>query len=97
MLFDWHVDQLHQACEGAALRGSRVISAEDILFLMRRDKVNKKQSHEIFLFFFKRYKSHLYHLNKLNRSSFFPSLSLSFFLNVSRSEESRKIIKISPV
>ncbi|XP_054606388.2 transcription initiation protein SPT3 homolog isoform X3 [Nothobranchius furzeri] len=29
---------LHQACEGAALRGSRVISAEDILFLMRRDK-----------------------------------------------------------
>lgn len=31
--------QLHQACEGATLRGSRVISAEDILFLMRRDKV----------------------------------------------------------
>lgn len=29
---------LHQACEGAALRGSRVISAEDIIFLMRRDK-----------------------------------------------------------
>ncbi|TNN62803.1 Transcription initiation protein SPT3 [Liparis tanakae] len=29
---------LHQACEGASLRGSRVISAEDILFLMRRDK-----------------------------------------------------------
>lgn len=31
--------KLHQACEGAVLRGSRVISAEDILFLMRRDKV----------------------------------------------------------
>ncbi|KAM6956239.1 transcription initiation protein SPT3 homolog [Aplochiton taeniatus] len=29
---------LQQACEGAVLRGSRVISAEDILFLMRRDK-----------------------------------------------------------
>lgn len=29
---------LHQACEGAAFRGSRVISAEDIIFLMRRDK-----------------------------------------------------------
>lgn len=38
---DWFIHQLHQACEGAALRGSRVISAEDILFLMRRDKVNK--------------------------------------------------------
>ncbi|GAA6231945.1 transcription initiation protein SPT3 homolog [Lates japonicus] len=32
------ITMLHQACEGAALRGSRVISAEDILFLMRRDK-----------------------------------------------------------
>uniref|UniRef100_A0A3Q2T997 SPT3 homolog, SAGA and STAGA complex component n=2 Tax=Fundulus heteroclitus TaxID=8078 RepID=A0A3Q2T997_FUNHE len=32
------INMLHQACEGAALRGSRVISAEDILFLMRRDK-----------------------------------------------------------
>lgn len=32
------VTMLHQASEGAALRGSRVISAEDILFLMRRDK-----------------------------------------------------------
>uniref|UniRef100_A0A3P8WIA1 SPT3 homolog, SAGA and STAGA complex component n=1 Tax=Cynoglossus semilaevis TaxID=244447 RepID=A0A3P8WIA1_CYNSE len=32
------VAMLHQACEGALLRGSRVISAEDILFLMRRDK-----------------------------------------------------------
>lgn len=39
--------QLHQACEGAALRGSRVISAEDILFLMRKDKVNKThQAHK---------------------------------------------------
>lgn len=38
-LGDWCTDQLHQACEGAVLRGSRVISAEDILFLMRRDKV----------------------------------------------------------
>uniref|UniRef100_A0A7N8WTJ5 SPT3 homolog, SAGA and STAGA complex component n=1 Tax=Mastacembelus armatus TaxID=205130 RepID=A0A7N8WTJ5_9TELE len=33
------ITMLHQACEGAALRGSRVISAEDILFLMRRDKM----------------------------------------------------------
>ncbi|XP_020511007.1 transcription initiation protein SPT3 homolog isoform X2 [Labrus bergylta] len=32
------ITMLHQACEGAALRGSRVISAEDILFVMRRDK-----------------------------------------------------------
>ncbi|KAM3862777.1 transcription initiation protein SPT3 homolog [Diretmus argenteus] len=32
------ITMLQQACEGAALRGSRVISAEDILFLMRRDK-----------------------------------------------------------
>ncbi|XP_015253096.1 PREDICTED: transcription initiation protein SPT3 homolog [Cyprinodon variegatus] len=32
------INMLHQACEGAALRGSRVISAEDILFLLRRDK-----------------------------------------------------------
>ncbi|KAI9514915.1 hypothetical protein NQZ68_029762 [Dissostichus eleginoides] len=32
------ITMLHQACEGATLRGSRVISAEDILFLMRRDK-----------------------------------------------------------
>ena len=46
---DWFIHQLHQACEGAALRGSRVISAEDILFLMRRDKVNNthtKQTHK---------------------------------------------------
>lgn len=33
------ITMLHQACEGATLRGSRVISAEDILFLMRRDKI----------------------------------------------------------
>ncbi|XP_056904150.1 transcription initiation protein SPT3 homolog isoform X2 [Takifugu flavidus] len=33
------ITMLHQACEGAALRGSRVISAEDILFLMRKDKM----------------------------------------------------------
>ncbi|KAM9847401.1 transcription initiation protein SPT3 homolog isoform 1-T4 [Aulostomus maculatus] len=32
------ITMLHQASEGATLRGSRVISAEDILFLMRRDK-----------------------------------------------------------
>ncbi|TDH01577.1 hypothetical protein EPR50_G00181620 [Perca flavescens] len=32
------ITMLHQACEGASLRGSRVISPEDILFLMRRDK-----------------------------------------------------------
>lgn len=37
------IGQLHQACEGAALRGSRVISAEDILFLMRKDKVKKQE------------------------------------------------------
>lgn len=42
---NWFIHQLHQACEGAALRGSRVISAEDILFLMRRDKVNKTNKH----------------------------------------------------
>ncbi|XP_011601370.1 transcription initiation protein SPT3 homolog isoform X1 [Takifugu rubripes] len=33
------ITMLHQACEGAALRGSRLISAEDILFLMRKDKM----------------------------------------------------------
>ncbi|XP_060943397.1 transcription initiation protein SPT3 homolog isoform X2 [Limanda limanda] len=32
------VTMLHQASEGACHRGSRVISAEDILFVMRRDK-----------------------------------------------------------
>ncbi|XP_068424406.1 transcription initiation protein SPT3 homolog [Clinocottus analis] len=32
------ITMLHQACEAATLRGSRVISAEDILFMMRRDK-----------------------------------------------------------
>lgn len=40
-LFRGTLCQLHQACEGATLRGSRVISVEDILFLMRRDKVTK--------------------------------------------------------
>ncbi|XP_071393162.1 transcription initiation protein SPT3 homolog isoform X2 [Centroberyx affinis] len=35
------ITMLQQACEGAALRGSRVISAEDILFQMRRDKVSR--------------------------------------------------------
>ncbi|KAI4794695.1 hypothetical protein KUCAC02_031898 [Chaenocephalus aceratus] len=38
------ITMLHQACEGAALRGSRVISAEDILFLMRRDKFRDYKS-----------------------------------------------------
>jgi len=32
------INLLQQACEGAVLRGSRVISVDDILFLMRRDK-----------------------------------------------------------
>ncbi|XP_062303618.1 transcription initiation protein SPT3 homolog isoform X1 [Osmerus eperlanus] len=32
------INLLQQACEGAVLRGSRVISAEDILFVMRKDK-----------------------------------------------------------
>ncbi|KAL0969000.1 hypothetical protein UPYG_G00221420 [Umbra pygmaea] len=32
------INLLQQACEGAVHRGSRFISAEDILFLMRRDK-----------------------------------------------------------
>ncbi|XP_049591152.1 transcription initiation protein SPT3 homolog [Syngnathus scovelli] len=32
------IAMLHQASEGATLRGSRVIAVEDILFLMRRDK-----------------------------------------------------------
>lgn len=32
------INLLHQACEGAVLRGSRVIAPEDILFLMRKDK-----------------------------------------------------------
>ncbi|XP_069574948.1 transcription initiation protein SPT3 homolog [Brachyistius frenatus] len=32
------ITMLHQASDGAAFRGSRVISAEDILFLMRKDK-----------------------------------------------------------
>lgn len=52
-LCSWFIGQLHQACEGAALRGSRVISAEDILFLMRKDKVRTlmsfKMIHSAFL------------------------------------------------
>uniref|UniRef100_A0A087Y6U8 SPT3 homolog, SAGA and STAGA complex component n=1 Tax=Poecilia formosa TaxID=48698 RepID=A0A087Y6U8_POEFO len=48
---------LHQACEGAALRGSRVISAEDILFLMRRDK--RKLARVLKYLQFRDYKSKL--------------------------------------
>ncbi|XP_017283627.1 transcription initiation protein SPT3 homolog isoform X1 [Kryptolebias marmoratus] len=51
------INMLHQACEGAALRGSRVISAEDILFLMRRDK--RKLARLIKYLQFRDYKSKL--------------------------------------
>ncbi|XP_068597339.1 transcription initiation protein SPT3 homolog [Brachionichthys hirsutus] len=49
---------LHQACEGAALRGSRAISSEDILFLMRRDK--RKLSRILKYLQFRDYKSKLF-------------------------------------
>ncbi|KAM4607057.1 transcription initiation protein SPT3 homolog isoform 2-T2 [Polymixia lowei] len=49
---------LQQACEGAVLRGSRVISAEDILFLMRRDK--RKVSRLLKYLQFRDYKSKLF-------------------------------------
>ncbi|KAG7273012.1 hypothetical protein CRUP_011896 [Coryphaenoides rupestris] len=48
---------LQQACEGAVLRGSRVISVEDILFLMRRDK--RKLSRLLKYLQFRDYKSKL--------------------------------------
>ncbi|CAJ1066767.1 transcription initiation protein SPT3 homolog [Xyrichtys novacula] len=51
------ITMLHQACEGAALRGSRVISAEDILFLMRKDK--KKVARLLKYLQFRDYKSKL--------------------------------------
>ncbi|KAM4591225.1 transcription initiation protein SPT3 homolog isoform 1-T1 [Odontesthes bonariensis] len=51
------ITMLHQACEGAALRGSRVISAEDILFLMRRDK--RKMGRLLKYLQFRDYKSKL--------------------------------------
>ncbi|XP_013880054.1 transcription initiation protein SPT3 homolog [Austrofundulus limnaeus] len=51
------IHMLHQACEGTALRGSRVISAEDILFLMRRDK--RKLARLIKYLQFRDYKSKL--------------------------------------
>ncbi|XP_041865477.1 transcription initiation protein SPT3 homolog isoform X2 [Melanotaenia boesemani] len=51
------ITMLHQACEGAALRGSRVISAEDILFLMRRDK--RKMARLLKYLQFRDYKSKL--------------------------------------
>uniref|UniRef100_A0A3B3TK28 SPT3 homolog, SAGA and STAGA complex component n=1 Tax=Poecilia latipinna TaxID=48699 RepID=A0A3B3TK28_9TELE len=51
------INMLHQACEGAALRGSRVISAEDILFLMRRDK--RKLARVLKYLQFRDYKSKL--------------------------------------
>lgn len=54
-LCSWLIGQLHQACEGAALRGSRVISAEDILFLMRKDKVKTKSGKLNYLVFLTEY------------------------------------------
>uniref|UniRef100_UPI003AAA80F0 transcription initiation protein SPT3 homolog n=1 Tax=Centroberyx gerrardi TaxID=166262 RepID=UPI003AAA80F0 len=51
------ITMLQQACEGAALRGSRVISAEDILFQMRRDK--RKVSRLLKYLQFRDYKSKL--------------------------------------
>lgn len=51
------ITMLQQACEGAVLRGSRVISAEDILFLMRRDK--RKVSRLLKYIQFRDYKSKL--------------------------------------
>ncbi|XP_053292451.1 transcription initiation protein SPT3 homolog [Pleuronectes platessa] len=51
------VTMLHQASEGASHRGSRVISAEDILFLMRRDK--KKVARLLKYLQFRDYKSKL--------------------------------------
>ncbi|CAL8254676.1 unnamed protein product [Lota lota] len=51
------ITMLQQACEGAVLRGSRVISAEDILFLMRRDK--RKLSRLLKYLQFRDYKSKL--------------------------------------
>ncbi|XP_062257024.1 transcription initiation protein SPT3 homolog [Platichthys flesus] len=51
------VTMLHQAGEGASHRGSRVISAEDILFLMRRDK--KKVARLLKYLQFRDYKSKL--------------------------------------
>lgn len=51
------IAMLQQACEGAVLRGSRVISVEDILFLMRRDK--RKLSRLLKYLQFRDYKSKL--------------------------------------
>ncbi|XP_056148036.1 transcription initiation protein SPT3 homolog [Lampris incognitus] len=51
------ITMLQQACEGAVLRGSRVISTEDILFLMRRDK--GKMSRLLKYLQFRDYKSKL--------------------------------------
>ncbi|XP_059929676.1 transcription initiation protein SPT3 homolog isoform X2 [Gadus macrocephalus] len=51
------ITMLQQASEGAVLRGSRVISAEDILFLMRRDK--RKLSRLLKYLQFRDYKSKL--------------------------------------
>ncbi|KAM8852746.1 transcription initiation protein SPT3 homolog [Synchiropus picturatus] len=49
------IAMLHRACEAASLRGSRFISAEDILFLMRRDK--RKLSRLLKYLQFRDYKS----------------------------------------
>ncbi|XP_057704717.1 transcription initiation protein SPT3 homolog [Corythoichthys intestinalis] len=51
------ITMLHQASEGATLRGSRVIAVEDILFLMRRDK--RKLSRLLKYLQFRDYKSKL--------------------------------------
>lgn len=52
--------QLHQAAEVALLRGARVISPEDIIFLMRKDKVKAHKyetlpQHKSLLFLFMDY------------------------------------------
>ncbi|XP_061645326.1 transcription initiation protein SPT3 homolog [Phyllopteryx taeniolatus] len=51
------ITMLHQASEGATLRGSRVIAVDDILFLMRRDK--RKVSRLLKYLQFRDYKSKL--------------------------------------
>lgn len=110
---DWRTDQLHQACDGAALRGSRVISAEDILFLMRRDKVNytlfkqnKKRNNtnktkplniSIVLKKMPNYQLNGYILQNSSHLSSCLALFLSVWLNISPLEKSGEIIEIPPV
>lgn len=81
---DWFIHQLHQACEGASLRGSRVISAEDILFLMRRDKVNKTHTEQT-------------HTHTLDTQYIQYRIFIDFHVIVSWPEESGEAVEISPV